>query len=144
MTYRRFQKVRNKIYIIIRDYISDNYNNLIDLNICKFKNKYYYKNDLLKNINENNSKEYIKIDKNKYVRKDKLINVTYMYIKCPKKFIKLDLQSLIIIPINNGFKIFFSYENKIEEKKEIQKNILNPDKSISIDLGVKNLMFLHL
>jgi IS605 OrfB family transposase len=104
------------------------------------KNNYYY--DKNKVINYKKSNNHIKLDNNKYIHNINLIDHYYLYFNIPKKIINKKIKLIEIVPKNDNYKICIIYEddnNKID-KLEIINEI---NESISIDLGIKNLMTIY-
>ena len=123
------------IRLNVGKYFDTIYTDLYKLEKYK-KNKYYNIRSLSKTkINKN----YLKIENSScYINKCYLINSNYIYIKLPKKFNNLTYCE--IKPYGNMYKIYFI--------DRVEKSIVNYEKplesnSISIDLGVKNLMVIY-
>ena len=160
-TYSKAIKKENLINVYTSNYISKNFEKFSDQYI-KLSNNKYIDNKYLINIK---NKKILKRDNyiinNKYIPKDDehIIDARYITIPLPKKAENLKIKVVEIVFINNTVKICMTYETankKIvekeltkEEKKKLKKLeikkeiIINPEESISIDLGVKNLLTIY-
>lgn len=129
-----FKLENNKVRLTIGNYFSNNLNEYID-NVEKYKNKFYYKNNLSKT---KKNKDYIKINKNRYYNKNDLIKGNFLYIKLNKNI--KNIKYFEIIPHYNNYKLKLVYEKEIDE---IKKEIITEKNSVSIDLGMKNLLSIY-
>lgn len=141
-----FKINKSKIRLTVGDYIT---NNIMDIlkndKIEIFNKKYYYKNNI---INKKRNKDYIKIAQDKYIHKTNLYDPYYLNINLPNKVKTKKIKLIEIKPVyNKYYKICIIYEStkeikepyKLEEKtiKELEND------SISIDLGMRNLMTIY-
>ena len=126
-----FKIINNCIRLNVGDYIGKNLSNYKNIN--KYKNKKYYYS---KNIINKKEKGLIKVEEG-YVNKKSLVDGQYIYIKLPKEG---RLKCCIIKPFGDIMKILFIYE-KIVRKPVYEKPTV--ENSISIDLGLKNLMTIY-
>jgi putative transposase len=135
-----FKVFTNKIRLNVGKHISNLYDSL---NYYKInENKYCRHIHIIKALKKNtNKKDYLKI-KNGYVNKKDVIESNYLYFKYPKNIKNKKIKLIQIIPYGNIFKINITYN---EDINIINNNNNKPtiENSISIDLGMKNLMTIY-
>jgi len=135
---------QNNINAYTSTFMAKHFDEIFGSNFIKLSNNKYIDCKYLLNTN---SKKILKKDnyiyKDKYVSKDNknIIDSRYVKIYIPDKLKKYNIKVIEIVFENESIKICISYENneKIDEKK-IQ---IQSDESISIDMGVKNLMTIY-
>jgi len=147
-------KENKKVRLTVGKYISQNYikitndNNLVCVNQEEeSKNKLYVENKYLikKTKKKMNKKDNYIIDDNYIEKKNKnIIEGKYVYIDLPNKILDKEIKLIEICPIYNGYKfnINIIYDIEIIEPKQIN-DILSQKDSISIDLGMRNLMTIY-
>lgn len=133
--------VKNKKIVCINEYEKTDYKKYIQKNKIKHSNKKInkQKNFILGNGNYINKKN------------NNIINGYYMNIIIPKKLADKNITHIEIIPIyeNHCYHLNITYEKQIDKLLPEQDNnqlndaCLNPDDSISIDLGMSNLMSIY-
>ena len=142
-TYSDTVKTKNLVNMYTSNYISKNFEQFGEEYIKIANNKYVNKKYLLPIQKEKITKNNNYIVNNKYIQKDNrhIIDSKHITLQLPKKVKKLKIKVVEIVFINNAIKICISYEtlNINIEKKEI----INPNESISIDLGMKNLLSIY-
>lgn len=150
-TYSKTIKKEESINIYTSTYIAKNFEQFGDQYIKIFNNKYIDSKYLI-DINKNKIlKKNNYIINNKYVNKNNknIIDSRYINIPLPKKIENLKIKVVELVFMNNTVKICMTYENNlcIEDaclKSEIKKEVtINSEESISIDLGVKNLLTIY-
>ena len=135
-----FKIVNRNIRFNIGKYFEDKFSEYT--NYIKHKKNFYYSTE---NITKNGkgkskSKQYVKISKNKYVLKENLIKSNYAFIRYPKLLVNKQIKLCTIKHEKTGFKVKVTYED-IKPSK-LNKTV-NEKSSISIDLGMKNLMTIY-
>lgn len=151
---RSFKVTNNMIRLTVGENISLKYNEIVKNNklVCLNSNstseyKYYVSKTKLKPITKkkiSSSKNHI--INNKYIEKDNknIINGYYVYIKIPKYIKENNIKLIEIKPLydNHSYKICITYE---QNSNIINISNINPviSDSISIDLGMKNLMTIY-
>jgi IS605 OrfB family transposase len=159
--YSKAIKKEDSINVYTSTYISKNFEQFGDQYLKLSNNKYIDNKYLLNVKNKKILKKDNYIINNKYIPKDDahIIDVRYITIPLPKKAENLKIKVVEIVFMNNTVKICMTYETsnkkvvdkeltkeerkklkKLDVKKEI---IINPEESISIDLGVKNLLTIY-
>ena len=135
-----FKVLSNKIRLNAGKYISNLYDSL---NYYKINDTKYCRNEhIIKTLKKHvNKKDYLKIN-NGYVNKKDIIESNYIYIKQPNIIKNKKIKLIQIIPYGNLFYINITYN---DDKIKILKinNKPSTDNSISIDLGMKNLMTIY-
>lgn len=131
----------NLVRIYTSSFLANNFNQIFNDYTCLEKYK-YIETKYLKNVKGKLKKSNNYIIDGKYIEKSNkhIIDSRYLLIKIPTKAINLDIKMIEIIFINNLIKISLVYKtNNIKNKKaKIQYN-----ESISIDLGMKNLLTIY-
>ena len=138
----KIDETHYKIYT--SKYISKNFNNVFGDNYsCIANNKYIDKKYLLKISNKKITKKNNYVIDKYYIPKDNqhIIDSRYIIIDIPEKAKDLNIKMIDIKFINNYTKICLIYDTKIINKKE--KVEIIPEESISIDLGMKNLLAIY-
>ena len=150
---RSFKIIGKDIRLTVGENISKNYLNIIkdDKLVCLNSNdksdyKYYVSKNKMKLITKKKvSKQKNYIVNNKYIDKNNkhIINAYYVNIKIPEYIKDKDIKLIEIKPIyeNYSYKICMTYEEK-NETKEVKSLHMVKD-SISIDLGMANLMSIY-
>lgn len=131
----------NQINIYTSNHISKNYDKVFGDNYIQLaNNKYIDKKYLLNKPKEKITKKENFIVDSKYVNKynKNIIDSRYVTLYIPEKICTEKIKIVEIVFENNIVKICFSYENNNEIKKG--STIIKSQDSISIDMGVKNLM----
>ena len=147
---RSFKILDDGIRLNVGDFINKNYNKITGSSletIMVSKTRYNYnKKDLIKTIKGKNKKKFIKIG-NEFIPKKKLISSNYLYISKNIKLKDKKIKLIELKPENNKIKVCIVYENIREIFNEEEFNKLSNNekinKSISIDLGIKNLMTIY-
>lgn len=149
-----FKIINNNIRLNVGKHISSIYNSLNLYKIKNSENKYCKYEHI---INSNNTKyscgkdkKFIKIDNNKYINKKDIIESNYLYFKYPKILKNKKIKLIQIIPYGNTFNLLITYNNEIITQNK-ENNLTIPileiepttNNSISIDLGIKNLMTIY-
>jgi putative transposase len=130
-----FKIIKNKLRISLGKYTNKYYNS--SKKYIKYKNNLYFKRaNLCKK--KNKKYKYVKY-KNKYVNKKHLIKSQYMYIHLPFKL--LNLTYCEIVSHGNVYKL--NVVDKLNDKVKILDENINEKDSISIDLGLVNLMTIY-
>ena len=139
----------NKITIFTGKYVNSNYRQLRNDNIMKLTNgtdhsKYIHKKYLSTNKLQNSLK--CDIEGNlMYINKksDKIIDGGYVTFNIPKQTSKLctNIKQIEIVPKFNSYNLHIKYEEEKQNHKAQKIDILKD--SISIDLGVVNLMSIY-
>lgn len=146
-----------RIRMTVGDNISKEFTNLINsdctynnFNIIQItENLFTYKNFLQKEIKKNEKNNYkIIFDYNKnkrYVHKKNIYDNYYLYIDIPKKLRKENIRYIEVIPRYEGYKyqINITYEDKNKYNKTEDINKIKIEDSVSIDLGVANMMTIY-
>lgn len=134
----------NQINIYTSNYISKNYDKIFGDNYIQLaNNKYIDKKYLLNKPKEKITKKENYLVDSKYVNKynKNIIDSRYVTLFIPKKICTEKIKIVEIVFENNIVKICFSYENNNETKTG--STIIESHDSISIDMGVKNLMTIY-
>ena len=147
---RSFKILDDGIRLNVGDFINKNYNKITGSSletIMVSKTRYNYnKKYLIKTIKGKNKKKFIKIG-NEFIPKKKLISSNYLYISKNIKLKDKKIKLIELKPENNKIKVCIVYENIREIFNEEEFNKLSNNekinKSISIDLGIKNLMTIY-
>ena len=150
---RSFKILDEGIRLNVGEYINKNYNEITGTNykttIVGKKTRYNYsENNLINSIKNKPKKDFIKVD-NKFINKKDLISTNYLYISKNKKIKDKKIKLIEIKPDLNKIKVCITYEEnvKIEKFDEETFNKLSEkekiNKSISIDLGMKNLLTIY-
>jgi IS605 OrfB family transposase len=149
---RSFKILDEGVRLNVGEYINENYNKITDTNyetiIIGKKTRYNYsKNNLVNSIKNKPKKNFIKVD-NKFINKKDLISTNYLYISKNIKIKDKKIKLIELKPDYNKIKVCITYEdNKIEQFDEDKFNKLSEqekiNKSISIDLGMKNLLTIY-
>lgn len=153
---RSFKIIGNQVRLTVGKYVAQNYNQIVGKNyICLNNNcSTNYKMYTDKKHLQQNSKKVAK-SKNYicdlgYINKNdiNLINSYYITINLPPSIKNKKIKLIEVNPLYNGiyFKINVVYDDSTAKIQNIEKEetkILDPNKSISIDLGIKNLMTIY-
>ena len=146
-----------RIRLTVGENISKEFENLIN-NDCMNNNfnivplteyTFTYKNYLQTKIKKEEKKNYVIVkDSNgnkKYVKKEHIYDNYYIYIDIPKKLRKENIRYIEIIPIYEGhkYKVNITYEDKEEYVKKTDIDKIEIKDSISVDLGMSNLMTIY-
>ena len=137
----------NKVYLFTSEYLSKNFSEVFGDNyIYLDNNKYVHKKYLNKTNNEKIKKTKNYIYNNYYISKkhDHIIDSRYIVVDIFRKIQKEKIKTIEIKKKFGTYKIIFTYENK-HDKEPItpkQKDI-NANNTISIDLGVNNLLTIY-
>ena len=149
-----FKIINNNIRLNVGKHISNIYNSLNLYKIKNLENKYCKYEHIINSNNKKYScgkdKKYIKIDNNKYINKKDIIESNYLYFKYPKIINNKEIKLIQIIPYGNTFNLLITYNNENEIINQ-ENNLIQPtekveptiNNSISIDLGIKNLMTIY-
>ncbi len=124
------------------NYIANNFNKVFGENyICLSKYK-YIDSKYLKNIKGKIIKKYNYFINDKYIEKTNknIVDSRYILFNIPNKANHLDITMIEIIFINNMIKISLVYKTHNIKSQEIE---INSNDSISIDLGMKNLLTIY-
>lgn len=139
---KSFKILDSKIRLTVGDNIVDNYSEKIDNKMMQYKNTNYYYNPKI--VSKKGAEGMEKLGKNQHVN---MINVYYMYVKYPKKLRKYNIKYIEIVPELTGYKVCITYkinsEKKQEQKEKEKTEREKIEESISIDLGMKNLMTIY-
>ena len=146
-----FKIISNNIRLNVGKYISTLYNSLNLYKIKNSENKYCKYEHIINSNNKKYScgkdkKKYLKIDDNKYINKKDIIESNYLYFKYPKILKNKEIKLIQIIPYGNTFNILITYNST---SQSYENNLINQEikptinNSISIDLGIKNLMTIY-
>ena len=136
----------NKIKLYTSTFIANNYNKIYGDNYVYLDKNKYIDEKYLKNITGKiKKKDNYVIDNNNnrlFIEKTNkhIIDSRYISLTLPDKTIDLDIKMIEIIFINNQIKISLIYDTHLLKKT---KETINIDQSISIDLGMKNLMTIY-
>jgi IS605 OrfB family transposase len=138
---RSFKICNNNIRLTVGTHISKVYNELYNNEFYKINDKKYCRYEhIIVSLNNLNKKDFLKID-NGYVNKKNIINANFLYIKYPKILKDAKIKLIQIKSYGNTFTVYVTYETtKCIPSKNIKPSINN---SISIDLGMKNLMTIY-
>ena len=138
-TYSKISKNNNILILNISKYLNKNFNSVfteyVKLDTNKFINKQYLKNKINNKITKKNNY----IIGNKYIEKNNK-NILSCQLKIPKIICDRNIKTIEILNENNRIKICVTYEDEIND---IIQNELNINNTISIDMGVKNLMTIY-
>ena len=142
-TYRSFKQSINNIRLTIGEHIAKNYNNLMKQDLISLNNREYYRKNSIKSYKKD--KNHIKVEENKYINKNDIVDGYYLFLEIPKKFRNKNIKQIDIKHINDKFKIFFSYDEPLDPKPVIIKRSLqaNINNAISIDTGITNLLTIY-
>ena len=146
-TYSKAIHYNNSFNVYTSTYLSKNFEQLGNQYIKVHNYKYVDKKYLTDMPNKKSTNKILKKDNyiidNKYISKDNrhIIDSRYITLPLPKKIKKLEIKTVEIVFINNTIKICMSYETLHEQVEESVK--INSDESISIDLGMKNLLAIY-
>jgi IS605 OrfB family transposase len=143
-----FKIINNNIRLNVGKHISTLYNSFKFYKIENFENKYCKYEHIINSDNKKYTKDkkYVKIANNKYVNKKDIIESNYLYIKYPKILKNKEIKLIQIKPYGNTFNILITYNlNENITKDHLSTLSINPttNNSISIDLGMKNLMTIY-
>ena len=163
---RSFRIINNKyLQLTVGNYVSKNYidiiknKNMICINknektICK---KYTHINNLKIGNKVNKAHNFI-LENDMHINKNNksIINPNFINIHIPNKLKTKDIKYIEIVPVyeNYCYKINIIYEEIVNssldktltedaETNQLNENLKNPDNSISIDLGLTNLMSIY-
>ena len=143
-TFSKTSKNKNLIGLFTSNYISKNLEKILGGQYIKIGINKYIDNKYLKSIINKVTKKDNFIINDQYIEKTNkhIINSTKIFITIPDKIKDKKIKTIEITRTNGYTKICFNYEiEKIEINKK--KIIIKPDESISIDLGMKNLMTIY-
>ena len=142
---RSFKKLDTQIRLTAGKFIANSIEDIIGTDkIEMHEDKYYYIDSISKTKKDKN---YIILDKNKYLNKNNLLDANFMYLYMNKKIRKETIKLIEIVPEHGRYKVcityddnekypkVYNYKNKTEE--ELAKV------SISADLGIDNLMAVY-
>jgi hypothetical protein len=132
-------KEKNKLKLFTSQYMSKNFNSVINEKYIQLGNNKYIDNRFLKSVNKKINKKDNYIINDKYIEKncEKIIDSRYIVIDLPEKIIDKEIKMIEIIFQNNIPKICITYINEIENNKGED---ITSEECISIDLGIANLM----
>jgi IS605 OrfB family transposase len=131
----------NLVRVFTSKFLANNFDKIFENFICVEKYK-YIEPKFLKNIKGKIKKSDNYIVNDKYIEKTNknIIDSRYLFIKIPDKASVLDIKMIEIVFINDLIKISLIYKtNNIKNNK----SKISPEESISIDLGMKNLMTIY-
>lgn len=131
----------NLVRVYTSSYLANNFGQIFDGYICLDKYK-YIEPKYLKNIQGKIKKSDNYIINDKYIEKNNkhIIDSRYLLINIPDKAKPLDIKMIEIVFVNNFIKISLVYKTNNKKNK---KASIKSTESISIDLGMKNLMTIY-
>jgi putative transposase len=132
------------IKLFTSNYMSKNFEKIFGEDYIKLANyKYIHKKYLLNKTGKKILKKNNYIINDKYINKDNknIINSKYVIIKIPSKLLNSDITSIEIVNKNTYTKICFVYRPKYTINNI--NNTATINESISIDLGMKNLLTIY-
>jgi putative transposase len=123
-------------------YMMDNFKKICGSKYVKLDKNKYVKKKYMNKITENTKKKNNYMHNKKYINKKNknIINSKYININIPKEVQDKKIKMIEIVFQNNVPKICITYEC---EKKIIQEANNNYEAAISIDLGMGNLMTIY-
>ncbi len=136
----------NKIKLYTSTFIANNYNKIYgNKYVYLDKNKYIDEKYLKNTTGKIKKKDNYVIDNNNkrlFIEKTNkhIIDSRYISLTLPDKTTNLDIKMIEIVFINNQIKISLIYDTHLLKNT---KETINIDQSISIDLGMKNLMTIY-
>ena len=135
-------KEKNKLKLFTSQNMSKNFSSVIGEKYIQLGNNKYIDNRFLISVNKKINKKDNYIINDKYIEKncEKIIDSRYIVIDLPEKIIDKEIKIIEIIFQNNIPKICITYINEIENTKE---EYITSEESISIDLGMANLMTIY-
>lgn len=139
---KAIKKDNNIIKLYTSTYIAKNFSNIYK-DYIKVNNNKYIKKKFLKNYDKKILKKDNYIIGEKYIEKNNkhIIDSRYIEIYLPKKIIDKNIKEIEIAFHNDSVKICYSY---INDNKNKEKSIeINNNESISIDMGMKNLLTIY-
>lgn len=136
-TYSKISKNNNILTLNISKYLNKNFSTVFTNYVKLEKNKYIHKRYLKTNTKMSKTDNYI--IGNKYIEKNNK-NICSCQLKLPDKVYDKDIKTIEILNENDRIKICVTYQEKINE---IIKNELNVNNTISIDMGIINLMTIY-